>query len=251
MMRKRLLFILFTMVVVVARAQVGEYRSDLSFGVNGGYVLSNVGFTPKVNQTFHTGITGGVSLRYVCEKYFKTICSVYAEVNYAQLGWKEEILDIHDDPVINGVTGLPEQYARTLNYIQVPVFAHLAWGREDKGINGFINLGPQVGFYLGDSTDKNFDINSRNVEDRINNVVRQDSMSVENSLDYGIAAGVGMEYSVPGVGHFLLEARYYFGLGNIFHDTKRDYFGKSNLSNILVKVSYLFDISRSKRYKKE
>ena len=76
-------------------------------------------------------------------------------------------------------------------------------------------------------------------------------MTVENRLDYGIAVGVGMEYSVPYLGHFLLEARYYYGLGNIFGDTKRDYFGKSNLSNILVKMTYLFDITRSKRYKKE
>ena len=251
MMRKPLLSILLSLFAVVAHAQVGDYRSDLSVGVNGGYVLSNVGFTPKVNQTYHTGITGGLSLRYVCEKYFNTICAVAAEVNYAQLGWKEDILDIHDQPVINGITGLPEQYTRTLNYFQVPVFAHLAWGKEDKGFCGFINLGPQLGLYMSDATDTNFDVNSRNAADRINNVVAQDTMAVENRLDYGIAVGVGMEYSVPYLGHFLLEARYYYGLGNIFGDTKRDYFGKSNLSNILVKMTYLFDITRSKRYKKE
>ena len=36
-------------------AQVGEHRNDLAIGVNGGYMLSNVGFVPKVNQTFHGG----------------------------------------------------------------------------------------------------------------------------------------------------------------------------------------------------
>ena len=70
----------------------------------------------------HGGITGGFTFKYVCEKYFKTICAIQAEVNYASIGWKEEILNIHDAPVINTVTGLPEEYQRTINYIQVPVF---------------------------------------------------------------------------------------------------------------------------------
>ena len=82
-------------------AQVGEHRNDFSIGVNGGYVLSNVSFVPKVSQTFHGGLTGGFSYRYVCEKYFKSICSVYGEINYSQIGWKEEILDIEDKPVVN------------------------------------------------------------------------------------------------------------------------------------------------------
>ena len=75
-------------------------------------------------------------------------------------------------------------------------------------------------------------------------------MAVENKFDFGIVAGLGMEYSIPHVGHFLLEGRYYYGLGNIYGDSKRDYFGKSNHSNIVVKLSYLFDITRTKGIKK-
>ena len=56
-----------------------------------------------------------------------------------------------------------------------------------------------------------------------------------------------MEYSVPRVGHFLLEARYYYGLGNIYGASKRDYFGKSNFGNIVVKLSYLFDITKTRK----
>jgi hypothetical protein len=67
-------------------------------------------------------------------------------------------------------------------------------------------------------------------------------MSIKNKFDYGIAAGLGLEYSIPRVGHFLLEGRYYYGLGNIFGDSKRDYFSKSNYGNIYVKLTYLMDI---------
>ena len=54
-------------------AQIGEHRDDFSVGFNGGYVLSNVGFVPKVNQKQHGGITGGLALRYKSEKYFSTL----------------------------------------------------------------------------------------------------------------------------------------------------------------------------------
>lgn len=228
-------------------AQVGEYRNDFAVGVNGGYVLSNVGFTPTVSQKMHTGITGGFSARYVCEKYFNTICSVYAEVNYASLGWKEKILDAYDQPVINAYTGLEEQYSRTVNYLQIPVFAHLAWGKERKGFQFFFHAGPQFGFYLNESTSTNFDFAQMNLNDRINKTYAQDSMSVQHHFDYGIAAGAGLECSIPRVGHFLLEGRYYYGLGNIYRDSKRDYFSKSNYGNIVIKLTYLFDITKTKR----
>ena len=236
--------------VLSASAQIGKYRNDMSIGVNGGYILSNVGFTPKVNQTFHGGMTGGLSFRYVCEKYFSTICAIQGEVNYAQIGWKENILDINDAPVINPVTGVAEEYSRTINYIQVPVFAHLGWGREDKGFQFFFQAGPQVGFYLSESTKSTFDIDDANMSDRVNSTIAQDTMAVENKFDYGIAAGLGLEYSHPKIGHFQLEARYYYGLGNIYGDSKKDYFGKSNFNNIMVKLTYLFDIVRTKKREK-
>ena len=232
--------------ILHSQAQVGEHRNDLAIGFNGGYVLSNVGFVPTVPQGLHGGITGGFSARYVCEKYFNTIFSVYAEVNYASLGWKEDILDKADQPVINAYTGLAEEYSRTANYIQVPIFAHLAWGREQKGMQFFFQAGPQFGFFLNESSKSNFDFSQMNLADRINKTYAQDTMSVAHHFDYGIAAGAGIECSIPKLGHFLLEGRYYYGLGNIYGDSKRDYFSKSNYGNIVIKLTYLFDITKTK-----
>lgn len=237
--------------LTTAQAQIGEHRSDFAIGVNGGYVLSKVGFTPTVQQKQHGGITGGLSLRYVCEKYFKTICSVYAEVNYAKVGWTEDILDIENNAVLISGTGEALKYQRDITYIQIPVFAHLAWGREERGFNFFVNLGPQIGIYLNESTTTNFDETTPTENDRVSNITAQYDMPVEKKLDYGIAAGAGMEYSIPKVGHFLLEGRYYYGLGNIYGSSKKDYFGKSNFGQIVVKASYLFDITRTKNVKRK
>lgn len=237
--------------LTTVQAQIGEHRSDFAIGVNGGYVLSKVGFTPTVQQKQHGGITGGLSLRYVCEKYFKTICSVYAEVNYAKVGWTEDILDIENNAVLISGTGEALKYQRDITYIQIPVFAHLAWGREERGFNFFVNAGPQIGIYLNESTTTNFDETTPTENDRVSNITAQYDMPVEKKLDYGIAAGAGMEYSIPKVGHFLLEGRYYYGLGNIYGSSKKDYFGKSNFGQIVVKASYLFDITRTKNVKRK
>lgn len=241
-----IVFVLLFSCATVASAQIGQHRNDFSIGVNGGYTLSNVGFTPKVTQSLLGGTTAGLSWRYVCEKYFSTICSIYGEVNYTQMGWKERILTTDNQPVINAVSGLPEQYSRTLNYLQVPVFAHLAWGKEHSGMQFFFQLGPQFGYLLSEKTTTNFNFKDRNTADRSNVVCAQDTMAVENKFDYGIAAGAGIELSVRRVGHFLLEGRYYYGLGNFYGDSKRDYFSKSNNSSIVVKLTYLFDVVRTK-----
>jgi hypothetical protein len=233
------------LLTISLKAQVGEYRNDFAIGGTAGYVLSQVGFMPEVPQKMHGGLIGGLALRYTCEKYFNSICAVTAEVNYAQLGWKEELLTPNDQPVINSVTELAEEYERTIDYIQVPVFARLGWGRERKGVQAFFQVGPQVGFYLNERTKTNFNFNERNAAQRTSQIVSQDTMSVQRTLDYGIAGGAGVEFSHPKLGHFILEGRYYYGLGDIYNNSKRDYFGRSNLTNIVVKLTYLFDVKKT------
>lgn len=240
---KHLLILLFFLALPWSLfAQIGEHRNILSVGPTAGWNITNIKFTPKVEQKGLGGFSGGVALRYTVEKYFSTICSIQLEMNYAQLGWKEDVKDINNNPVINATTGAAENYSRTINYIQVPFLAHLAWGKEKKGLNFFVNAGPQLGAYISESTKSNFDFDKRNTADRVSSVVAQDTMKVENKFDYGIAAGLGVEYTIPKVGHFLLEGRYYYGLGNIYGDSKRDYFASSNYQTISIKLSYLFDL---------
>ena len=147
----RKLLILLLLVPMMAKAQVGEYRSDFAVGVNGGYVMSQVSFQPEVPQGWLGGMTGGVSFRYTCEKYFKSICAIVAEVNYAQMGWKETIEDKDNNPVYyygDDNKENPLYYERRINYIQIPVMARLGWGRERKGVQAFFQIGPQIGIYM-------------------------------------------------------------------------------------------------------
>ena len=235
-----------------ASAQVGEYRNDLAVGVSGGYMMSSVGFVPEVPQNQLGGMIGGLTVRYTCERYFKSICAIVAEVNLAQTGWKENIMDIDNQPVYyvdDTQKADPLAYERHMTYVQIPLMARLGWGRERRGLQGFIQLGPQIGFCLSESTKTNIVAGKATQTVRSSKVVAQDSMAVQRKFDYGIALGGGIEFSHPKVGHFIIEGRYYYGLGDIFRNSKSDFFGRSNFGQIVVKATYLFDIIRTKNPK--
>lgn len=221
-------------------AQVGELHNDFVVGVNGGYVLNKMTFSPTIKQTFHGGMTFGITARYTCEKYFSSYCALQAELNYAQLGWKELIETSTDT------------YQRTINYVQLPFLARLAWGKEKRGAMGYFLVGPQVGFYLNDhdkrgTSDGSEGWTTLTLLKRPNHVVQQYDLPVQNNFEYGITGGAGVEVN-SAIGHFLLEGRYYYGLSDIFHNSKKDKFGKSSHGAIIAKVSYLFDIK--KKHKK-
>ena len=61
--------LLLTGFALPATAQIGEARSNLSVGVNGGVNLNSVSFTPSIKQNSLMGITGGLTARYISEKY--------------------------------------------------------------------------------------------------------------------------------------------------------------------------------------
>lgn len=242
---KQLIICLLAILPLTTSAQVGEHRNDFAIGGNAGLGLSSVGFSPKVTQSQLLGYNAGMSFRYTSEKYFNIIASIYGEVNVAQMGWKENIIDLYTQPVI-GANGEAEKYQRNLTYVTVPLMAHLAWGKERKGMQFFFRAGPQFGYLMGESTKTNFSPDEANYNDRANKCREQYNLSVKNKFDYGIAAGVGLEYVHPALGHFLLDGRYYFGLGNIFGATKQDYFGKSDNTAIEIRLAYMIDLVRTK-----
>jgi len=228
---KRTLAILFTAVFAftTAGAQVGDSRRTVSLGASGGMGTSSVSFVPSIKQTLSLGPTMGVSIRHISERYFFLICGTQLECNIANRGWTELIED-----------GSGNEYTRVLTYAEVPFLAHLGFGREFRGVQGHLNLGPQVSYLIKEKEiyggQEPWDISNRP-----NQVTEQYGKGVENKLDYGITASVGIELRT-GLGNFGIEGRYYFGLGNIFNITKKDYFGRCANSTISVRATYSFNI---------
>lgn len=222
------------------KAQVGEYRSDLVIGFNAGVALNTISFDPSIKQKMHVGPNAGLTIRYTCEKYFKTYCALQVELNYAQLGWKEEIFNSKNEP-------LPDTYVRHQHYVQLPLLAHLAWGREKQGFMGYLVAGPQVGFCVGEASERSdiWTVGADGLPDRPNNMSAQYDMPIENKFDYGITAGIGVELSTR-AGHILLEGRYYYALSDIYGNSKKDVFGRSAHGTLMAKVSYLFGVGKKK-----
>lgn len=239
MTKQKLLTLLATIMLCgLSYAEIGEPRNNLCIGGNFGIAMNTVDFEPTIKQAQHIGPTFGLSLKYTSEKYFTTYCALYGELNFCQLGWKEEILDATSQP-------LPDTYKRNMNYIQMPIFARLAWGKESKGLQFFFQAGPQFGLLISESSDKSnaWTLGNDGKPARPNNVNMQYDMKVEHRFDYGITGGLGLEYNSP-IGHFILEGRYCYGLGDIFSNSKKDPFSRSANSTIFVKMAYLFDIKK-------
>lgn len=229
---------LLAIICLATKAEIGERRNNLCIGGNIGVAMNTVDFDPTIKQSMHLGPTIGLSLKYTSEKYFTTYCSLYGELNYTQLGWKEDVLNANSEP-------LPDTYSRNLGYIQLPVFARLSWGKEERGLQFFVQAGPQFGFCIGDSDDRSsqWTLNDEGNPSRPNNMYYQYDMDIKHKFDYGIVGGLGLEYNSP-VGHFIFEGRYCYGLGDMFGNSKKDVFSRSANSTFFVKLAYLFDVKK-------
>lgn len=213
-------------------AQVGSPRSDFSVGVSGGYTLNTVSFSPAVKQNMKGSPSFGFATRYICEKYFNSICAVQAEVNYHNLGWS----DFFENEPEN-------KYIKSLYNINIPIMMQMGWGKERKGFKFLFEAGPYLDYYLGSSVFER----GTPWQDRphANGVTHQYEYDIDNKITYGICAGLGLEHSSV-IGHFMLEARYGYGLGDMYDNSKKGFFGRSANSTIEVKLTYLFDIIKTK-----
>lgn len=222
-MRKFISTITVLFIALNISAQIEESRNILEIGVSGGLNLNKAEFQPTIRQKMLNGINGGICVRYTSEKYFSMICAAQIEVNFSQRGWEEDFDD-----------GTDNRYSRLLNYIEIPLLAHLSWGKEEKGFQFFVNLGPQFGFFISDS--ETYEGNWK-PEERPVSLQPIYGKEVYNKFDYGIAGGAGIELKTK-AGNFFIEGRYYYGLADIFNNSKLDDFGRSANQTITARIGY-------------
>lgn len=226
-MRRRLTVLLTLLFICLLKVSAQtHYDSRISLGFRGGADMSRMFFYPSTEQTFNFGGTAGVTFRYVEERHF----GIIAELNWSQRGWREDFED------------LPFKYSRTLNYLQLPVLAHIYFGRRGRF---FINLGPEFGILLGESTSSNFnpwkisEIPDFPVKNRMNSQLTE---KAKGGFDYGITAGLGGEFLVNSRNSLSLEARFYYGLGNVFPSKRTDPFQTSTQMTLSLALGYWFRI---------
>lgn len=221
---KYILIAIALLVYNSAEAQ-SHYNSNVTIGVKAGTDISRLFFNPSVKQGMKPGAMAGFMFRYVEESHFGLI----AELNFVQRGWKENF------------EKEPFRYSRTLNYIMLPVMAHIYFGRRGKF---FANVGPEIGLRLSDSYSANFDVNKAPDIEGFNKYhnVKQYTEPIKQRFDYGICAGLGGEFNLNRLNSISAEVRFYYGLGNLLSAARKDYFNASNSMNLEFTLGYWFRI---------
>lgn len=214
-MKRLLLYIILLALPFIGQAQ-DVFKKELAVGASFGTNFSRVSFAPKVNQKMQMGLTGGLTLRWLTEKHL----GLQAEVNFTQQGWAEKF---EEQPQY--------QYNRSLTGFEVPFMTHIYFGSDR--FRFFVNLGPKIGYIFSESTESNLDGATPNLNND------QHDLAIQKKFDWGLCGGPGIELRT-GIGHFLLEGRYYYALGDLFYSTKSDPFAKSSLQTITAKLTYLF-----------
>ena len=221
------IFVLFFFIFFLGEqtySQSNSFVPEWSYGINGGLTFSKVSFSSRISipqeslQQFSGGLTG----RYISDKHF----GIQVELNYSQRGWKE----LTDTIYLN-------KYSRSLAYLELPFLTHIYFDLG-KQVRLIFNLGPQIGYYIG----------AKEIEREINDPIRETSyfdLPVQKSFDYGLKGTMGLEFRTK-AGSFILDGKYYFGLSDIFNNTKADFFQASANKVIGVNLTYLFRV-KSKR----
>lgn len=227
---KRVSTLIAVMIVSIAWAfpamSQTHYVPRVSVGAHAGMTLGEMGFSPSVRQSFVSGFTFGGSFRWAEERHVGLV----AELNFAQRGWAENFED------------KPFSYKRQLTYIEIPIMTHIFFG--SRRFNGFFNLGPQIGYMIGDKITADFDYSNVNSIPNFpgNRQTEQLSAEIKNRFDYGITAGAGIEFYISPKNSIQIQGRYYYGLGNIFPSSKKDTFSASRGSMISITAAYIFRI---------
>lgn len=203
-----------------------HYLPHVHVGAHAGASLSQQSFYPSVKESMLQGMMFGFSFRYAEERHV----GLLVELNVEQRGWKE---NFEDDPFT---------FQRRLTYLELPIMTHIFFG--SRTVKGFFNLGPEIGYMIGDKTSANFPYMELPAVDGFpaNRRYEQMQMDISNRFDYGITAGAGVEFIIRRSHSITLEGRYYYGLGNIYPSSKKDTFSASRGSSIQITLGYLFRI---------
>ena len=223
MIKKFLILLLATLVNIGVYAQ-SKQQPEWNIGVGFGPTFSSMSFVtfypPNVKTKNSSQYHGGVAVRYISEKNL----GIIGEINYSQQGWEGSYKDY---PLY--------KHSHSLTYIEVPILTHIYFGNK---VRFFVNLGPKVQFLI----DEKEKINEALANSIANNTdglsILQYNKNADNKFDYGLLAGLGMEFRT-GIGHFAIEGRYYFGLGDIYNNKKSaENFSRSANRGMSAKLTY-------------
>lgn len=198
-MKKIKLAIIASMMALMALPAFSQESNVTRFGVKGGVNFSNF----RIDDVEDNNLKAGINLGLFMKLPISDVVAIQPELLYSSKGSK-----LKYDNIIQG----KGEYRFNMNYLELPVMGVFHIGDVFN-----VQVGPYIS-YLTSANIKNMDedLTIQGVTD-----LKEDNF---NRLDYGVAAGVGLDFN-----GFVVGARYNYGLKEV---------GKSgNLSGVLLNDS--------------
>lgn len=211
-----------------ATSQVrSRFEEEISVGVQGGLSLSQVRFMHNDvtyannmgDPAYRKGADFGAVVRFIAQKHF----GLQLEANYQQGGWTEKW---NDPTIVNEQQMLDGTIERELDYLNVPLLAHIYFGKTHRM---FFNFGPKIGFLMG-TGDTKTNLTQAQKEAILTNNWNDPRLNEdieENKVDFGLCVGAGYEFHLNKV-NILAEARWNYGLKDVFEHDRNAVFQRSN-----------------------
>lgn len=112
----------------------------------------------------------------------------------------------------------------SLHYVELPILMNLNFGSDL--CRWIFNLGPQIGY-----------------------CVWEESGTITQRFDWGLAAGTGFYIRTKNAGVYELEIRYDFSLGSVFGTTVTDDYKMANPMDLSINLGWYWPI-KSRKYTK-
>jgi len=177
---------LFTILLVAASCSTAfsQEKGDFEYGFNVGLNLATVTSGTNNNSDSRVGFNVGAFGDY----FFSDRWSIKAKLNYDQKGWNSGYFINEEDSFLTDYH---------FDYLTVPVMANWHFGKKR---NWYLNFGPYVGFLIS-AKESRFGI---------------DLKELTQSIDAGLALGIGVKIPVSDKIKIVLESDGQSGLTDIF-----------------------------------
>lgn len=221
-LHKKLALIALLLLSFVAAGKAQErIPREIHLGVVGGANISEYTFHPIVSQRYTGSYTMGVAARYIEEQYF----GLQMELLLTERGFADDWEPNDDDWV----------FERKLLYVELPVMAHVYFNMGKRN-QVAIDLGPKLAWFLSDRTNSNLPENyGQSILTEGYQYIHHD-LPIEKKFDYGLQFGLGYEFRINELLSAQLTGRYYFGLGNLWPDSKADHFEQASNSSFQISL---------------
>jgi hypothetical protein len=196
--------------VLVAGSAAASMAGELSFGLKGGMITSNVTGVPDEwsdSQDYRTGFTGGVFLNYAFDDEF----SVQPELLYVPKG-------VGASYDVGGLFGVSAD--ANLDFLELPVLVKYTFSTGGK-IRPCIFAGPSIGVSVNSDLELSAGWLSTSV----------DISDYTSDTDFGIVAGAGIGYETSR-GLLTFDARYQRGFTDVLEDAEFEFDGETYTINV-------------------